>query len=967
MSASPLPIAPLGAPIRTEDRRRDRSDTSSSSSSFPTVQTPRTPTISGVLHGLYTSLDDSPGAKGVLAESPVDLSDDGRRRADSYGFTRETEGALGEEDALARQSPQTLAGSPLAESPLAEPFAPDPPLTISGLTIPTEDWRGTAPSLTHLPSRASTPFEHEHEHDSDARDEDSALESEHRYAYRSEGLATSKGKMRAAWKRTFKRSPSSFSLLRKASSASLSGNETPNAALNHESGDASSADSPQAVSRPKASRFKSLLTMSRTHSSASIGTVTPHVSALTQLTPMTRRDVGGTHSLGVQLDMTGPVSAPLVERISSPSDQYLTGSARAETLDSGSTQTINVPPPSSIVHRPRTLSAPLPYSHSSTEDNGYTDLVAGVETSPSVEASPDYFNHLLPHELQVMVMQTLLDSYAVEAGHGRWTGEAGGRKELIRLSRVSKQWQLLCFDGQLWPLVQLNPLAHVLHPRTFERIVSSALPFIQELSLRGMDTLVRPTILSALWSQDQDCQDHHEESLYTDNLDCQAKLPNLHTLDLRGCKSLLSRDIMLLLAHCPGLRVLNMQGVQGVNSEVVRTLARSSTSLESLNLSRCWDLTLGDIIVFVRSIDDDKAGKIRHLRIAGVKSFGHHASELLPLIARRLVSLETLDMAGCTHLYDVDFQRYVEGLEGLPWEPRTQGFSNIRHLALSGCSSLTQDVLKHLTGRLPSLTTLELANLPDLFGGATNSDMSLVNLLKTTPGIQRIDLEGTGIHGGVTDRVLDTLSLGRDEDGRRVGKELRELRIGFAKDVTPQAMIRLMRKCGRLQVLELDNTSADRSVLKEFHRLSGSSTSALRSVSLLDCRALSSEWYRLYPGLVPREGFEGWASVPFCYSDAERHARGLNKAEEPGDEGGCEEGRRPSPVCKTYWGWRAVRPPPDWRVARRMKEYGRVSGGRSTDDVWATGMGDGTGRRSGGRSMALVEMRERGSGSCAIM
>jgi len=83
-------------------------------------------------------------------------------------------------------------------------------------------------------------------------------------------------------------------------------------------------------------------------------------------------------------------------------------------------------------------------------------------------------------------------------------------------------------------------------------------------------------------------------------------------------------------------------------------------------------------------------------------------------------------------------------------------------------------------------------------------DKGLIRLLKSVPKLERLDLEGTGVFGGVTDDFLDAITPGRHERGEVVGKELVELRIGHAKDVTPEAMIRLVRGCSKLTVLEAD-------------------------------------------------------------------------------------------------------------------------------------------------------------------
>jgi F-box/leucine-rich repeat protein 2/20 len=46
---------------------------------------------------------------------------------------------------------------------------------------------------------------------------------------------------------------------------------------------------------------------------------------------------------------------------------------------------------------------------------------------------------------------------------------------------VSKSWQSLCLDGQLWSLVHLAPFAPHMHTTTIRRIIFHAAPFISSL------------------------------------------------------------------------------------------------------------------------------------------------------------------------------------------------------------------------------------------------------------------------------------------------------------------------------------------------------------------------------------------------------------------------------------------------------------------------------------------------------
>lgn len=328
-------------------------------------------------------------------------------------------------------------------------------------------------------------------------------------------------------------------------------------------------------------------------------------------------------------------------------------------------------------------------------------------------------------------------------------------------------------------MVHLAPFAPFLHPASLRRILASTQPFVTSLSLRGLDNLAG--------------SDLHVAGI---------RLDNLTELDLRGCKRLISDDVASLISSSPNLRTINVKGLQAVSSEVIRTIARTAKSLRSLDVSRCWNISLCDLVVFLKMISPSQAESLEVLRLGGIKGYGTTSGEFLPLVAERLVNLETLDLLGCTHLFDSDFKRFADVYDA------AERVSTLRHLIISGCSSLGTDTFGYLARRLPDLVKLEAAGMPDAYRGGDPDDRSLVNLLRSLPNLERVDLEGTGFHGGVTDRVLDVLTPAKGVNGV-VGSELVELHIGYAREVTPEALIRLLRGCHKLLILEADVSPCD--------------------------------------------------------------------------------------------------------------------------------------------------------------
>ncbi|WWC91423.1 uncharacterized protein L201_006369 [Kwoniella dendrophila CBS 6074] len=292
---------------------------------------------------------------------------------------------------------------------------------------------------------------------------------------------------------------------------------------------------------------------------------------------------------------------------------------------------------------------------------------------------------------------------------------------------------------------------------------------------------------------------------------------------------------------------------------------------------------------------------MRCLRIGGLKSYGRHASELLPLIVKRLINLETFDAQGCTHLFDEDFERFTNMLEGSERE------SQIKHLNLSGCTALKGKFLHHLKGKLPNLTKLELSNLSCIFMDPNHhsnqpdknaSEVGLINFIKTIPKIERIDLEETGKFGGISDSFLDILSRYRssvdfDLDDQPISRNLMELRLSHAKDITCEGLIKFIKNTPKLQILEVDNTSADQSVLETFikHNPKG-------VISLIDCRTISTVFYdKISDSCRTRIGVnQEWEFTPFQYNSKESNNDLI--------------------TIKTFPSWRDVKIPKDWKEVR---------------------------------------------------
>lgn len=803
---------------------RARSDTltTTSSASSDILQTPQTPTILGVLDRF-------------TASPSVVL-----KRSDSYGFSRVLEELRDGTGALSDGRPRTQSLVDPLET-FTTPFQLAPPLVLSNAgsahemhepsfeaqnSLPVDPLlhsTATSTSTTHTETQ-SMGIPHHMSEQSGVPDRP-LLETMARGSTGADAGPGAKGshsKIKAAVRRKLERSKSSLKALRSLDEV----------------------DEEDVTMRRRPGRLRSLISqsISRSHSSASLRS---SVSSRYESRPSTPLP-----------------TAPLTYSQADDYAQYVDSGLRPADADG------------LLVHKAR-----LRVKHRSHSVWTNTAPAEPVLSRPRAQSMPlfkqkkDLFGNMLPRELKVMVLSKLLQNRP--AGNGRWAGEIGGRRELIKLSRVSKAWESLCFDGQLWPILDLADFASHLHPQTLRRILLNTGPFVTRLSLRSMESLATTHLIPLLAHP-------------------QFSLPNLTTMDLRGCKHLQPADLMALVSGSPRLVRINLKGLRAANSEVLRHLARGPT-LVDLDVSRCWDLTIGDVLVFLRLLSPSRFETLRSLRVAGLKSYGPTVCDFMALLAESY--LDVLDLTGVLHLTDDGITAYVDQLAALGRS------SSLRHLILSS-TFLTSDAFGPLEKLLPNVVTLELAGLPQAFSSSDSENQGLIDLIKSMPQLEKLDLEGTGSHGGVTDRLLDA-----------IGEELRTLKIGFAKSVTPEGLTRLVKRCPRLLVLEADNTAANNAVMRAFLNRRGHSA----AINLVDCRAITTSAYSvLAPTTRSRNAWTGFAATPFGY----------------------EEDTVDKPVLKTFWSWRRVAVPRDWRDARQAGEIKKdepvASNSRGKRKWWKT-------------------------------
>ncbi|KAK7063773.1 hypothetical protein R3P38DRAFT_3249359 [Favolaschia claudopus] len=620
----------------------------------------------------------------------------------------------------------------------------------------------------------------------------------------------------------------------------------------------------------------------------------------------------------------------------------------------------------------RTNSSPFPAS--------VLDLIPaaiGDTLEPLPRFVPDYLDDILPRELRVHIMLSLIAVHQADhlralrdgqwtvtkatSSKNKWVGRDKAIRELVRFSRVSKSWQDLVFDGQIWNNLDLR--AFPLLPKSLLiRISRVAGGFVQDLNVAGHVNLHSGTLIEV-----------------TDNLSALSvntgSLPFTHLtgINLRGCSAITTRSLHHILIQSRSLERLCLKGLSAVTNTTCDIIGVYCTRLVALDLGRCSNMDAAGIKgLTAATVALGEYLKLKELRLSGLK---HVDDDMMAKLGRAAPFLEVLDMSYVRQLHNTAVEAFVactdeeeedkdNGLKIVCLNAREAGrnidesnqyrrrVTKLRHLSLSSCILLTDVACSHLAHSVPALEYLELASI-----GGSLEDEGIIRLLNTTPRLRRLDLEDAA---SITDSVLATLTPAPpDDDADDTSppppeSPLEHLIISGALDITDDALLALIRGCTRLRTLEADNTHMGPVVLKSFVRTARRRTIADAKIVAIDCRGFGETLLKdLSLFTRPRLGWRAYGARGLGYLDARDGS--AEDAKLGQDE--CDPGRV---VVKTFYGWQTVDAVQAGREKRRKAKTRRMANesAGSHSDMDEGGVRGGTrwwspgGRRSGTNSPA---------------
>lgn len=346
-------------------------------------------------------------------------------------------------------------------------------------------------------------------------------------------------------------------------------------------------------------------------------------------------------------------------------------------------------------------------------------------------------------------------------------------REIVRCSAVSKTWNEMCFDGQLWTKVDATEYYDKIPSDILVKLMTSGGPFVRDLNLRGC------VQLRDKWSSDGErisdlCR-------------------NVVNFSLEGCR-IDKTSIHYFMLRNPHLEYINLSGLSSVTKSAMNIIAQSCPQLETLNVSWCNNVNTSGLLRVVQSCE-----RLKDLRASEIRGFDDVE---FALALFKTNTLERLIMSR-TDLNDECLKVLMHGLSpsldvltDRPVVPPRR----FRHLDLHNCPDITDDGLKSLAYNVPDLEGLQLSQCSEL------TDDSVIGVIQTTPLLSHLELEDLE---NLTNSVLTEIAKSP------CSQHLEHLNISYCENLGDSGMLQIMKHCPNLQSVEMDNTRVSDLTLME--------------------------------------------------------------------------------------------------------------------------------------------------------
>ncbi|TQS36780.1 hypothetical protein Golomagni_02762 [Golovinomyces magnicellulatus] len=330
-------------------------------------------------------------------------------------------------------------------------------------------------------------------------------------------------------------------------------------------------------------------------------------------------------------------------------------------------------------------------------------------------------------------------------------------KEIVRASAVSKGFNKLCYDGQLWTSFDATKFYRKISAESLSKILVAAGPFVKDLNLRGC------------------IQVEHYKRAEAVVKACR----NLTHATLEGCRNFQHSTLHVLLQGNANLVSLNLTGLAAVTNVTCQIIAQNCPCLETLDISWCSRMDARGIRIVVQG-----CAKLKDLRAGEIKGLG--CLDLAQDIFETN-NLERLVLCGCTDLTDQALQIMMYG--------RNPEIDILTKVALV---PVRIEALAHLTCNLRGLLLNCCSQI---------SDEGLSSVVPATPNLTHLELEEvSSLSNEFFKDVLAKASC---------ATSLRHLSLSYCENIGDDGMIPIFRTCKNLQRVDMDNTNITDLVLNE--------------------------------------------------------------------------------------------------------------------------------------------------------
>jgi F-box/leucine-rich repeat protein 2/20 len=344
-------------------------------------------------------------------------------------------------------------------------------------------------------------------------------------------------------------------------------------------------------------------------------------------------------------------------------------------------------------------------------------------------------------------------------------------REIIRSSRVSRCWHHMCYDSQLWSILDTAGFYRAIPAAALVTIVTAAGPFLRNLDLYGVQ-------LREHW----------------DHTSLAEACGNLQSLSLKGCG--INPDTLHSFLNATNKLVyIDLSGLEAATNRAMSIIAANCHKLEHLGVSWCDNINtcgLQRVIQACSTLKDIWAGNV---------SGWENVEVMQQLFLRN--NLERLVLTNCDSLTNESMAVLIEGKEsdvnhstGRPTVPPRR----LKRLDLTRCRGISDPGVRKLVNNIPEMEDLRLSKCHGIF------DETLTQLLPTTPVLAHLDVEEL-------EELTDTFLLSLASS--RCARHLRHLNVIDCKNMGDIGMITLLQSCKGLQSLEMNNTDVSDLVLLE--------------------------------------------------------------------------------------------------------------------------------------------------------